>query len=68
MKWRKCQVLKKGKWINSDLEKVQKGDTFRLFEADGTPVKDNLGNDHYVASKDAIPCEPNGNFSVEVIQ
>lgn len=63
--WRKCEVFK-GLWINLDLGLIKKGDVFRLFEADGTPVTDGQGRTEFTALKDAVPCEPKSNFSVEV--
>lgn len=68
MKWRKCQVFKNGEWLDSDLGMVQKGDTFRLFEENRMPVRDNLGREQFVALDDAVSCDPEGNFSVKVAQ
>jgi hypothetical protein len=67
MEWRKCQVFKNDEWVDSDLSLVKKGDTFRLFEDDETPVKDKQGRTEWLALKDAVPCEPEGNHSVEVV-
>ena len=45
---------------------VNKGDTFRLLEPDGTLVMDREGNEQWVALSDSMPTEPEGNFMVHV--
>ena len=40
----------KGKWVRVDFSQLTSGCTFRLFEADGTPIPDNRGNFEFIAS------------------
>lgn len=65
-KWRKTEVLQDGVWASSDLASIKAGDTFRLFEEDGLPVKDGKGRTEFQALEDAVPCPPAGNWSVVV--
>lgn len=51
--FRKVEVLKKGEWKTVRLKEVKKGDRFRLFEPDGTPVLDNKQRAEMIACKDA---------------
>ena len=67
-KWRTCQVLENNTWVNKDLGEVKKGDKFRLFESSGIPVADKHLKTEWFALTDAVPCEPEGNFSVEVAE
>ena len=66
MKWRTCQVFNR-EWVETEFGAVKKGDIFRLFESDGQPVKGNQGETEFIALKDAVPCEPEDNFSIEVV-
>jgi len=36
---RTAQVFREGAWIDIPFREIEKGDTFRLFERDGSPVE-----------------------------
>jgi hypothetical protein len=38
MKLRKVQVFKDDNWEDTEVQSLKKGDRFRMFEEDGTPV------------------------------
>lgn len=46
------QILIDGEWRDAPLLAVEKGMTFRMFEADGTPIKHG-DIDTFVATKDS---------------
>lgn len=49
-KYRTAQVLINDKWIDIEFKNIKEGDKFRLFEPDGTIVKDNDGNTEFIAT------------------
>ena len=57
---RTAQELRNGYWVEIDPMKIKMGMIFRMFEPDGTPVKDKLGKTYFLAishayySKDGI--------------
>ena len=64
--WRKIEKKVNERWVLIHRENIRKGDKIRMFENDGTPVKDNDGNTEFNVKTDAKPCEPIGNFYVDV--
>lgn len=48
-----AQILTKDGWTAIEFMELKKGDTFRLFEYDGTQVADKYGNTAWDASSDA---------------
>ena len=50
---RKVEVFRDGNWLNTNFEDISINDTFRLFEDDGTLVKDKKGNTVFSASTNA---------------
>lgn len=69
MEYRRVEQSHSGAWIVIPFENLKSGDTFRLFdETNGAsgetkPIED--GTVIYVATSDAYPCQPEGNFSIE---
>ena len=49
---RTAEVFWNGRWFPTEFDKVKKGDTFKLFEPDGTLVRDKDGNAVLVAVSD----------------
>lgn len=50
---RKAEVLRDGVWMTIRGIDVKAGEIFRLFEPDGTPVKNKAGLTSFKAIKDA---------------
>ena len=50
---RKIFKIEDDKEKRVNLSEIKKGDTFKMFEPDGTPVKNNEGKTIFVAEKDA---------------
>jgi diphthamide synthase subunit DPH2 len=52
---RRVMIFVNDEWVvEKDLSKIKDGMAFRLFEPDGTPVKNSLNNDDvFIASRDA---------------
>ncbi len=48
---RKIEVLRNNVWVTIKLTEVKKGETFRLFEPDGTPVS-HKGKTEFLAKED----------------
>ena len=46
---RRAQILKGGLWQDIEFMEIKPRDTFRLFEPEGQPVKDNNGLTEFVA-------------------
>lgn len=56
MSRRRCQVLTDGQqWRECPVSDVRAGQVFRLFEADGSPVRDADGHARWRALTDASP-------------
>lgn len=49
---RTAEIYRDECWVPTDFDKVKKGDTFKLFEPDGTLVRDQNGNAVLVAVSD----------------
>lgn len=49
---RTVEMLWAGEWVEVDISCVKKGEVFRMFEPDGTPVRDR-GTANFVAVTDA---------------
>jgi len=58
---RRVEVLKKGNWIRCELSDLKKGNVFRMFESDGTPV---AGGKQFTALSD--PYVDNGIWTIKV--
>ena len=63
---RTIMVLRGGEWIQTKLETVKKGEMFKMFESDGTPVEDRYGNVEWEASSDAYKMPRSGIWGVDV--
>lgn len=48
---RKIEVLRHKEWFHIVITDIKKGETFRLFEPDGTPVS-NKGHTEFIAKED----------------
>lgn len=46
---RRTQILKNNKWIDIEFKNLKSGDKFRIFESDGSIVKDKNDNIEFVA-------------------
>lgn len=68
MKYRTTEKMNNGKWENIHFEKLKIGDKFRLFEGDGTIVKDKDGLTKFTVSSSPIQCKPAGNFIVNCVE
>lgn len=56
---RRCQVLSEGQyWRDTPIGDVRAGQVFRMFEADGRPVRDEDGHERWRATSDAVPSGP----------
>lgn len=62
---RKVQVKRKVGWRSCRLEIIKKGDIFRMFEPDGTPIKHNNGCIIMKANCDAFLIKPNKVYGVD---
>ena len=49
---RKVEILERGQWKPCEFLDISKGDTFRMFEPDGKPVKDKIGKTDFLAVSD----------------
>jgi len=56
---RKVQVHRSTGWTTVRMAAIKRGDIFRLFEPDGTPVIDAAGRSMWKATKDASLVYPN---------
>lgn len=63
MDFRKVERLDGETWAEIPFENLRTGDTFRLFDITSDPIEN--GTTNYIATSDAFPCEPDGNWGVE---
>ena len=61
LKMRRVEILRDGDFIAAQFDQIRSGDRFRLF--DDHPHGSECGEIN-IATSDAIPCEPAGNWSV----
>lgn len=50
-------------WVKREFEALKKGDVFRSYEADGSPVSRKFP---HIAMGDPVPCDPPGNWKIDV--
>lgn len=63
--FRTVEKLNKGdRWVTIAFDMLKPKDVFRMFESDGTPVKDENGNTDFIVASFPIACEPKGNFTI----
>ena len=62
---RKTQILKDDKWIPIPFNKLRKGNRFRMFENDNSPVLDSKGEPEWTALSDAFK-DTNGQWTVKI--
>jgi len=68
VKKRKIEVFRNGEWVMiGRLFMVRAGELLRMFEPEGEPVKDKLGNTEWVAAKDGT-IRRDGVGAIEVIK
>ena len=65
MEFRKTERKKSGQWQEIKFCELKEGDTFRLFENDGTKVSDLGGNTEWVAKSEPKQ-DDMGNFYVKI--
>ena len=58
MEYRHVEILRDGEWVRDEFENVREGDSFKIFEPDGTFVHQGI------ALTDPEPCEPEGNWII----
>lgn len=47
---RKVQVFVNGFWVDKPFEEIKEGDYLKMFESDGTPVKDEMGHGEWIVT------------------
>jgi len=62
---RKVEVLRDNNWTECRLKDVKKGEKFRMFEFDGSPVLGSVGESVFVADSDPY-VGPNGPEGADV--
>jgi len=63
--WRRVEKQINKEWFKINRKDIKKGDRIRIFESDGIPVKV-LEQTEFLVTKDASPCEPTGNYRIEI--
>ena len=63
IQFRKTQKMVNGNWIGCEFEELKKGDRFRLFEPDGTLVRDKESNYLFLATSNPWSVG-HGNYSI----
>lgn len=65
---RTTEILQGNRWELVAFEEIKAGDTFRLFEKDGTPVTDSGSRHKFYAISAACPVrDQDGNYQIECI-
>lgn len=64
--YRRCEIFVNDKWVESHMSEIKKNNIFRLFEPDGTLVNDTPPSGCFIASCDAFPTDPEGNYGVKI--
>ena len=57
--FRHVEILRDDEWVRDEFENIRKGDTFKLYEPDGTLIAE------VIAVSDPQPCDPEGNWKIE---
>lgn len=55
MKYRKTEIKVNEEWKEIDFDDLKVGNIFRLFEPDGTIVKDNDGKENFIVTTLPFP-------------
>lgn len=55
--WRKIEKRVNGKWTESHMIDLKRGDRFRAFDHDGSVVKDKDGATEFIAHTNGYICE-----------
>lgn len=64
-KLRRTEIFKDGRWSTGVFKDLKKGDTFRMFEPTGEPVKDGAATD-FVALSNAYFCTQLKTHTVQI--
>ena len=54
-------------WIPIQFKNLKKGDIFRLYDPDGSLVKDSKGNSIFVVEKEPYPWLDTGTLAVDIV-
>jgi hypothetical protein len=65
-KLRKVEIKNNNIWEEINFSELKKGDTFRMFEPDGEPVKDLNNKTEFLATSDTYMSEKLQQYTIEV--
>lgn len=66
VKLRKVEIKDDDKWKEISFSELKKGDIFRLFESDGTPVKDLYNRTEFLADTNAYMSDEVKQYTIEI--
>lgn len=65
-KLRKVEIKNNEEWKEIEFSELKKGETFRMFEPDGEPVKDLNNRTEFLATSDTYMSEELQQYTIDV--
>lgn len=66
IKLRKVEIKDNDEWKEISFSELKKGDTFKMFESDGTPVKDLYNRTEFLATTNAYMSDEVKQYTIEI--